>query len=280
MKHITPLFLATMLLTACATAQTQRPQLTQAELQHEQQIQERLAREHGGREVLQAETVVLQDRHIKRIKPVAKAVHKAGKDFCAELRGSPSGCDYKIIITKDGPVNAFADGKKVIITPAMVDATQNNDELAFILAHEYAHNIMNHVASTRQNVGLGALLGIAADKLLGSQGMQTGGQLGKLGAQVAQLRYSQGFEQEADYVGLYILARTAYALENAPDYWRRASIKNKKAIYTAVTHPTNPERFVQMRKTIEEIKAKQAADEPLIPTFQEKQSRGLLNAFN
>ncbi len=280
MKNTVSFFLAAILLAACTTAQTARPQLTQAELQREQQIQERLAREQGSREVVQAETVVLQDRHIKRVKPLAKEVSKAGKNFCADLGRPPERCDYKIVITKDGPVNAFADGQRVIITPAMVDATENNDELAFILAHEYAHNIMNHVAATRQNVGLGALLGIAADQLLGSQGLQTGGQLGKLGAQVAQLRYSQGFEQEADYVGLYILARTPYKLENAPDYWRRASVKNKEAIYTAVTHPTNPERFVQMQKTIDEIQEKQAAGEPLIPSFKEQQEYGLLSAFH
>jgi predicted Zn-dependent protease len=42
--------------------------------------------------------------------------------------------------------NAFADGRYAIMTTKMLGFVQNDDELAVIMAHEAAHNLLGHPA--------------------------------------------------------------------------------------------------------------------------------------
>jgi hypothetical protein len=46
-----------------------------------------------------------------------------------------------------------------------------------------------------------------------------------------------------------------------------AGANSPLSIFLSQTHPTTPERFVAIEKTIEEIKAKRAADRPLFPEY-------------
>jgi predicted Zn-dependent protease len=152
----------------------------------------------------------------------------------------------------------------------MVDFAKNDNHLAFVIAHEFAHNIMQHIAATRQNVTIGALLGTVADVAAGAAGANTQGLFGKVGSQQGLLKYSAAFEAEADYVGLYILARAGYKIEDAPDFWRIMSQANPDSVYVSSTHPTNPARTIAMGKTVAEIRAKQKAGQPLIPNIKPK----------
>ena len=91
-----------------------------------------------------------------------------------------------------------------------------------------------------------------------------------MGAQASLLAYSPSFEHESDYIGLYILARAGFDYQNAPEFWRLMSRNNPQGIYNRTTHPTTPERFVAMSKTIEEINAKKAKGLRLLPNFKAK----------
>ena len=83
------------------------------------------------------------------------------------------------------------------------------------------------------------------------------------------MRYSKAFEQEADHVGLYISRRAGYNLDSMPNIWRRMAAGNPSGIYNASTHPTYPERYIAMQQTINEIRAKEKAGQPLLPGFHE-----------
>ncbi|RUM40159.1 MAG: peptidase M48 Ste24p, partial [Desulfocapsa sp.] len=94
---------------------------------------------------------------------------------------------------------------------------------------------------------------------------------GQVGAQIGQLKYSPAYEHEADYIGLYIMARAGYKIDNAAEVWRRMSAIAPDAIYVKTTHPTNPARFVAMKKTIAEIKSKKIIGLKLIPNFKKEE---------
>lgn len=141
-------------------------------------------------------------------------------------------CDYPVEVTPEDNVNAYANGRAISITRGMLWFA-NDKELAFVLSHELAHHIMNHVGS-----------------LLGATG------------QLAEL------EAEADYVGLYIMARTGYGIGDAPEFWRRMAVSFPNSIASATNHPTTPYRFVALKRTVEEINAKVAAGEPLVPNLR------------
>ena len=81
-------------------------------------------------------------------------------------------------------------------------------------------------------------------------------------------RYTRPFESESDYVGLYYMVRAGFNPEGVEDVWRRLAITNPKSVARAKTHPTYPDRYLSIAATREEIKAKQAAGEPLIPNFK------------
>jgi hypothetical protein len=68
-------------------------------------------------------------------------------------------------------------------------------------------------------------------------------------------------------VGLYILARAGYAIEQAPDFWRILSQAQPDSAYLAQSHPSNPARTIAMSKTVAEIRAKQRTHQPLLPNI-------------
>ncbi len=77
--------------------------------------------------------------------------------------------------------------------------------------------------------------------------------------------YSKDFEREADYVGLYILARAGHDLEGALDIFRAFAIAEPGSSRYSSTHPSHTERILLMEATIREIETKRAAGEALEP---------------
>ena len=59
------------------------------------------------------------------------------------------GCPSRIHLARSSQRNAFADGKHVVLTTKLVELARDDNELAFIIAHEMAHNILNHAVRMR-----------------------------------------------------------------------------------------------------------------------------------
>ena len=105
-------------------------------------------------------------------------------------------------------------------------------------------------------------------------GVNTQGAFMRMGSDAGATAYSQAYEDEADYIGLYFLARADQPLDAALTFWRRMAAEHPEAIEERnSTHPSSPERFVRLSKTIEEIRAKQLAGEPLKPVIREREER-------
>jgi predicted Zn-dependent protease len=270
--HSVALLAMTMLVSACAQPTTATPQISQAELQQELAAQQQAVKLAQGdaakyEEATYSKAQVAQMQ--TRLQSVITKLRPEAMKMCHQLTDPQGPCEVKVVLSEEAKgLNAFADGTRVVISPAMMDFTQGETEqLAFILAHEYTHHFMGHVDAAKQNVTIGALAGILGDVLAQSQGISTNGQFSKVGATAGRLSYSPSFEQEADYIGLYILERAKFDTTDAPNFWRRMAAVNPKGIYNRTTHPTTPERFVGMRKTINEINAKKQAGSPLMPNL-------------
>ncbi len=259
-------------LAACVAPTTDNPNVTQAEWRAEQEAQAVAAKQAPidfNDKKAYGDTQV--EALVGRLAPIAKRVEDASTAVCQDVVPK-SNCNFQVILdAKEKGLNAHADGQNVVIYPAMIDFAKNDNHLAFVIAHEFAHNIMGHIHATRQNVTIGTILGSVADIAAGAAGANTGGVFGKIGQQQGLLKYSSAFESEADYVGLYILARAGYKIEDAPDFWRIMSQANPDAVYVSSTHPNNPARTIAMGKTVAEIRAKQKAGLPLIPNIKPKQ---------
>ncbi len=176
------------------------------------------------------------------------------------VRSNPV-CDYSIEFADDESINAFADGKRVVVTRAMMRFARDEVELALVLGHELAHNVMNHVNLKLAN----AIPGLLLDLVFAGLGVNTSGTFAK----VSGSAYSQDFEAEADYVGLYYLARAGYPIEDAPKFWRRMAALNPKAVSHATSHPTTATRFVGLRNAVKEITSKLGNGQPLVPNLKQ-----------
>ena len=282
MKHILKTTISTALLltvVACASPTTVSPMGTQNEIQREAQQQSVYVKNQQKVNLEQLGDLSAQAVY-PRVQQVASRIVPTAEQLCRELRiNDVRNCAYNISITEgkknaqgvvepDTSLNAYADGDSVHISPAMVRFAARDNELALIIAHEFAHKIMRHVDGKKRNALLGTLLGVAADMAAASQGYDSQGQFGQLGMGIGANAYSPAFESEADYIGLYILARAGYDYHKAPEFWRRMSVENPQAIYTGRTHPSNAARYVNMNKIIAEIDAKKAQNLPLVPEFK------------
>lgn len=259
-----------VLLTACVQPTTYGPSLTEQELAAEEARQQQMVAEaaaKGGmpRPWRKHKGVAGQfDR-------VADRIDKAGAKMCQEIGLPQQGkrCYYyfKLATTKD-ELNSHADGKSVVIYNGMMKFLEDDDEVAIIMAHELAHNMMEHVEAAKKNVIAGALVGAMIDGAIGYNGVNTGGIWQDTGAKAGILSYSVEFEEEADYVGMYIAARAGYDIRKAPGVWRRMTLENPESLFREVTHPANPKRAALLQKTAYEIEYKRKHGIPLVPDFK------------
>lgn len=255
-------------LASCKTSVTHYPSASKEELDKERKIQQNMLAEAKIEKKERAERNRLKMQ--QRLLRVAKRIRKAGVALCKNTDKPVNKCVYDYELMDEGqPLNAYADGKTIYVTPAMMRFAKKDDELAVVLGHEYAHNVMEHRTAKRTNEIVGNAIGFALDMLASYNGISTGGQLTNLGAEAANAAYSQNFEKEADYVGLYITSLAGYNITYAPKFWRRMSMVNEDAIMEASTHPSNPERFVGLSKVVKEVTDKRSKGQKLAPELKE-----------
>lgn len=192
-------------------------------------------------------------------KGVTFVVERDGTESEITVKGSAA-CAFNVVLVTDDAVNAFADGKNVVITTGMMRFTETMEELSIVVAHEIAHNALSHIDKKKKNAMMGTVLDML---LLYGVGINTQGMFGQSGA----MKYSQEFESEADYAGLYIAARAGYDISEAPYFWRRMAVEHPGAIKDSYnsTHPSAPKRFLALDETIREIEDKRQRGEELLP---------------
>jgi predicted Zn-dependent protease len=152
-------------------------------------------------------------------------------------------------------INAFAmAGGKVGIFSGLYKITENDDELASVIAHEIAHVTAKHIhaqlsqemlVNTGGLVGGVALMGSGAGMLTSSAIMNAYG----LTAGVSGLAFDRKKEKEADYIGLMYMARAGYDPEASVKVMEKldAESSNQPVQPTFLsTHPSNPERISQL----------------------------------
>jgi hypothetical protein len=172
-----------------------------------------------------------------------------------------TGCDYPAAIVQKPEVNAYADGEHILVSRGMMAFARTDDELALVVAHEMAHNSMRHMDAKKTN----AAAGFAADLALTILSRGAYRQTNMMNA--AGQAYSQEFEAEADYVGLYMMENSGYPIADAAKFWRRMAAANPGTIKGthAASHPPTPYRFVALEEAAKEIQLKRSTSAALVP---------------
>ena len=209
------------------------------------------------------------DEFKKTLKPLTIKVWREGEEKLLSVLPVKA-CKSDIELIFDNSVNAYADGTNIYIAKGMMNFVQNEEEIALVISHELAHNVMNHIDAKKTNAGLGMAIGLLLDLGAAVAGVNTQGGFTDAGGRLGAQAFSVDFENEADYVGIYFMANANYKIDNVALFWRRMAQENPNGITLSSTHPSTSERFVSIEKTIAEIKQKQINDKPLKPEMKIK----------
>lgn len=148
------------------------------------------------------------------------------------LRLSPViACKSRVELVPGPTVNGSANGYVAQISGGLLEWTQNDDELALVIAHEVAHNILRHQAEIDQS------------------GITTGlfGGFGKSGRRLRDM------EREADRLGTWLAARAGFDYHIAPMLWERLSKRGGIGALLATTHPSPSNRRQSLEAVVADI---------------------------
>ena len=104
-------------------------------------------------------------------------------------------------------MNAYIDANSSItVLSGLMARAGSEDEIAAVLAHEYAHGLMRHIAKRRRNGTSAALAGLLAGAAVGAM-VEDSDNVGdwmrvgaNIGSQAGLLVYSRAMENEADHL--------------------------------------------------------------------------------
>lgn len=164
---------------------------------------------------------------------------------------------FKFFLIKNQELNAFAFfGGHVGIHTGLLTSADTESELASVLAHEISHVTQRHLArsieASSKNQPLtttGIISGILLSLVNPSLGMATLTTSMALGQQAA-INYTRTNEQEADRVGIKLLANSGFDPKGAPDFFNKMAEKYRyqsKPPAMLLTHPLPDSRITDAR---------------------------------
>ncbi|MGB5062206.1 MAG: M48 family metalloprotease, partial [Candidatus Competibacter sp.] len=174
-----------------------------------------------------------------------------------------NGVPFTFFLVRNPSINAFALPHNFIgINTGLLLATQREDELAGVIAHEIAHVSQKHIVRAiadmkRLTLPLAAaMLASAALAVASSQA----GQAAMVGAMAAsaqhQISFTRANEQEADRIGMQLLAKAGFDPQGMSDFFTKLERMSSGEARNQVpemllTHPRPENRVADTQDRIE-----------------------------
>jgi hypothetical protein len=171
----------------------------------------------------------------------AVEIRRGGAPLILEIRGEP-GCASRFQLIPSSRLNALADGRYVQVTTAIAAYVADDAELAAVLAHEFAHNILGHR--------------VRLDAAHVSRGF-----FANFGRNATRIRET---EVEADRLSVYLMERAGYDPEAAARLWSRFGRRGLNFLGSP-THPNWRRRIALFEAEIAAIRSARAAGRIPVP---------------
>jgi hypothetical protein len=119
---------------------------------------------------------------------------------------------YSIQIVHDSSINAFAlPGGPMFVNTGLIEAADNEAQLAGVLAHEISHVALRHGTNQASKANLFQLPFLLASGVVGDSLLGQLAQIGiGIGANSILLKYSRDAERDADLLGARIMAKAGF----------------------------------------------------------------------
>jgi predicted Zn-dependent protease len=190
---------------------------------------------------------------------ISEYVNRVGQNL---VRNSDAKVPFTIKVVDSDEVNAFAlPGGFFFVNTGLILRASSEAELAGVMAHEIAHVAARH--GTRQ-ASRGQMMNIASIPLIfmGGWAGYAVQQAAGLLVPMTFLKFSRGFEEEADLLGLEYMYKTGYDPTAFVDFFEKLQSLEKKKPGTMAnvfsTHPPTASRIKDAQKHIQELLKPQA----------------------
>ena len=148
---------------------------------------------------------------------ITRYINRIGRQLLAQLPSQPF--QYRFFVIQQDVYNAFAGpAGNIFINSGLIEAMDNEDELAGILAHEITHVKARHISQRIERssrMQWATLAGMVAGIFLGIGGSGEVGNALSIGSmaagQSASLAYSREDEMQADELGINTLTVAGYS---------------------------------------------------------------------
>ncbi len=187
---------------------------------------------------------------------IAEYVNRIGQNL---VRNSDAKVPFTIKVIDGEEVNAFAlPGGFFFVNSGLILRAESEAELAGVMAHEIAHVAARH--GTRQATR-GQLVNLATIPLIFMGGWTGYGvrQGASVLIPIGFLRFSRGFEEEADLLGLQYLYKAGYDPTAFVDFFEKIQSDEKRKPGTMAkvfsTHPMTEDRIKNSQQNIADILA-------------------------
>ena len=169
------------------------------------------------------------------------AIRRGGAPLALHV-GSEPGCASRFQLIPSRRLNARADGRYVQVTVAIATYAADDPELAAVLAHEFAHNVLGHR--------------VRLDEAGASRGF-----FGNFGRSARNIRAT---EIEADRMSVYLMERAGYDPQAAVRFWARFGRRGLNFLGSP-THPNWRSRIALLETEIAAIRGARAAGRVPMP---------------
>jgi predicted Zn-dependent protease len=181
-------------------------------------------------------------------------VNRVGQNL---VRNSDAKVPFTIKVVDSDVINAMAlPGGFFYVNSGLILAADNEAELAGVMAHEIAHVAARH--TTRQLtraqfinyaslplIFVGGGIGLAAREAAG------------IGVPMTFLKFSRGFEAEADFLGIQYMYKAGYDPNEFVNFFEKIQAQEKKKpgsmAKVFADHPQTPDRITKSQEEIATI---------------------------
>ncbi|WP_335683819.1 M48 family metalloprotease [Sneathiella sp.] len=213
------------------------------------------------------------------MRSVYAKVSQSGSEVCAtvSVRNFRYCRKFKLIVSDNPSLNSYPfDTSDINIHKDLLSYTDNEDEMALLIAHNMAHHLANHINEdyerTRTDFNT---VKYKADmwlwiygKPLSKSENPTGSGFEESGAH----SYSIYQEYEADYLAAYLVNSAGYSIDKAIVFYEKMYFLNPKTgkeVKTEAglfdTHPFSLVRIARLQNAAKEIAEKRNEKQPVVP---------------